>query len=497
MIATLPQLKFDLPEWKPQDFKTIHRSIKRVEEIGGSAGTGSDRFRAARERLEKAVRAGGVPYLITQMNESIDARAFTDLMCSDRDFTESVVITRELLDQLSSLRTPMSRLALTQLIRAYFVHYDQVAVNSDLEDWCHFLKLQLKEYGAKKGGSELKTYAKQADLLFQVDAPHQVVQRAIDDKIDFDTLVQRFGLTGFTDGRYLTLCRYQYYLQTLNDIPVGDNHPVLSEVCNEDVVNAPFSGEKLLGHAILETLIDRTGSESISQSWQTTILNIAGDPRVPKTHRSYQQWWELLGPQRIAKMRGWLSRLDLKVFLKILQQSAKDGSNTDMERMFGSRKAFMEGLLKQGHVAESRLFLSDEAVRYLRRHYKRDELPSYARVSSSRTSMIYLNIGGKVHMIEGSHSFKLKLMDRLPVPANVTDYGVDMFRDSDFRTGIGYKYYREFPGSDELIELTHDVHLNWQHKAIEYLRGKRIEVEVGKMIDRTRLREYKQKYGSY
>jgi hypothetical protein len=277
---------------------------------------------------------------------------------------------------------------------------------------------------------------------------------------------------------------------------VGDKHGVLAEVCNPDVVNAPYSNEKLLGHEILEILIDRTGSNAISQSWQSTILAIAGDPRVPKSHPKYQQWWEVLGDKRVALMRGWLSRLDLKVFLQILEQSAKDGSNADMERMFVSRKTFMEGLLKQGHVAESRLFLSEEAVRYLNKHYRRDELPSFARVSSTTTSMIYLNIANKVHMIEGSHSFKLKLMDKLPASANVTNYGVDRYRDDDFRTSIGYKYNREFSGWDGLLELTHDVHLNWQYRAIQYLRTKDIDIETGKMIAQNRIREYKQKHGS-
>jgi hypothetical protein len=496
-MVSLPELNFQLREWKAQDFQVTKRATAKIRDIGSGAGTGSNRFILARDRLHEAALAGGLNHLITQVRESIDARALSDLLCTEADFAESVVVTRELLDQMASVRSPMSRLALTQLIRAFFVHFDQISQGEDLEDWCQFLKLQLKRYRLAGGESELQTYAKNADLLFQRNAPRQVVQRAMDTEIDFDTLIHRYGLTGFSDGRYLTLCRYQYYLQTLNDIDVGEAHPVLKEVCNENVINAPFSDGKLLGHAVLETLIDRTGPASISKSWQSTILSIAGDPRVPKTHPSYQKWWTMLGEKRIALMRGWLSRLDLKVFLKILEQSAKDGSNADMERMFVSRKKFMEGLLNQGHVVESRLFLSDEAVRYLNRHYRKDELPSFARVSSTKTSMIYLNIVNKVHMIEGSHSFRLKLMDKLPSTANVTDYGVNRFRDGDFRTSIALRYYREFGSRDGLLELTHDVHLNWQHRAINYLRGKRIEVETGKMIARDRLREYKQKYGSY
>ena len=492
-----PSMQFDLRDWKAQDFRVLREAQKKAEKIGKSAGHGSSRFKEARLRLKDAALSGGNNHLISQMHQAIDARACTDLLASDAKFVEEIVVTRELLVRIGALRSPMSRLALTQLIRSFFLHFDEVAESSDLSDWCRFLQLQLRPFAEKAGRSELKTYAEHANLLFQTNGPACVVERAIDSQVDFDVLVQRYCLTGFSDGRYLTLCRYQYYLQTLNDIEVGADHPVLKEICSEDVVNSRYSDDKLLGHAILETLIDRSDSSAITREWQSVILSIAGDPRVPRTHASYQKWWTLLGEKRIAKMRGWLSRLDLKIFLRILEQSAKDGSNEEMERMFVSRKRFMEGLLNQGHVTESRLFLSDQAIQYLNRHYRRNELPGFAKVASPKTSMIYLNIAGKVHMIEGSHSFKLKLMDKLPKSSHVSDYGVDRFRDSDFRTNIAFRYYREFNGRDGLLELTHDIHLNWQQKAIEYLREKDISIEVGMMIDRSQIRGYKYKFGSY
>src|SRR5690606_913390 len=136
-----------------------------------------------------------------------------------------------------------------------------------------------------------------------------------------------------------------------------------------------------------EILIDRSAGRPISQSWQSAILSIAGDPRVPKTSRNFQRWWVLLGEKRIGLMRGWLSRLDLKLFLKLLEQSAKDGSVSDMERMFESRRLFMEGLVEQGLVTNSRLFLSAHAEAYLKSNFNKDELPEYARVLSPQTSM--------------------------------------------------------------------------------------------------------------
>lgn len=496
MTFSLPDLEFQLPDWKAKDFKALELATQKIQEMASRAGTGSARFVLARKRLYEAALTGGTPNLIRQMSESIDARALAELLCTEAEFVENVEVAQELLDRMSSLRSPMSRLALTQLIRAFFIHFDGLSKDQGLKAWCEFLKSKLKPYMSVGGASELRVYAKNADLLFQKDAPRYVVQRARDANIDFDTQIQRLGLTGFSGGRYLTLCRYQYYLQTLVDIDVGENHSVLKEICREDVVNAPYADDKLLGHAVLEVLIDRAAASQISEAWRSTILTIAGDPRVPKTHTNYQKWWVMLGEKRIALMRGWLSRLDLKIFLKILEQSARDSSNSDMERMFVSRKRFMEGLLSQGHVTESRLFLSDQAIVYLKRHYKKGELPGYAKLASPNTSMIYLNLGNDVFMIEGSHSFKLKLMNRLPAAVNVANYSVSKFSDSDFRTRFGTLYAREFSDRRGLVELTHDVHLNWQHNAIEYLQTHGLDIEVGKMIERTRLREYKQKFGA-
>ena len=51
---------------------------------------------------------------------------------------------------------------------------------------------------------------------------------------------------------------------------------------------------------------------------------------------------------------------------------------SDVERMFPPRKKFMEGLLSQGLVIQSRLFLSRQAVTELESRYRRDQIPEHA-----------------------------------------------------------------------------------------------------------------------
>lgn len=495
MISLLSDIKFQLREWEDRDFQPIRDNEQKIKAIARKAGTGSDDFLIACRKQLRAAMTGHGESIGTHFNKPVDVRAFTYLLASSHEFTQRIKLTRKLLDELLIVRSPLSRLTLMQLIRAFLLQFDRIVDEPGLADWCEFIKFQLANVRMSGNASELQKYAKNKEIIFSPVGPSELVKYAQQAEIDFDGILEKFSLTGFSDGRFLNLCRYQYYLETLRKIKTGEEHPVLIEVCNPDVVSSPYADGNQLGHVILEILIDRSAGKPISEAWQNTILTIAGDPRVPKSNANYQRWWALLGEKRIALMRGWLSRFDLTLFLKALEQSAKDGGNDDMERMFESRKIFMEGLLEQGLVTDSRLFLGGYAESYLKRHYQKNELPDYARVKSPQTSMIYLNVSGKVHLIEGSHSFKLKLLDRVPVASRFLDYKTKSVSDNELRTKVGLQYSKEFGYGKGIEELTHDVHLNWQHKAMEFLTRNGITIERAKLIPRNRYREYKAKFG--
>src|SRR5690606_34171355 len=121
--------------------------------------------------------------------------------------------------------------------------------------------------------------------------------------------------------------------------------------------------------------------------------------------------------------------------------------------------------------------------------------PEYARVLSPQTSMIYLNIADKVHMIEGSHSFKLKLLDSLPSRPLLLSYEAVQFEDFELRNITWYE--RKASNQDGIRDLTHDVHLNGQHKAIQFLTKMGVSVDASKMISPKRYREFKEKFGVF
>lgn len=493
----LPELKIDLPEWKESDFLSIKAAETRIARIANGAGKGSDSFKNACRKLLKAVIQDAGASVSEIIVSSVDVRAFTFLLGSSEEFSHRVALSKALFNRLTLPRSPLSKLSLLQLIWAYFIRYDTVANPETLSYWRGFIEGQLSALSLNSESSDLSKYVKYSSMLFSPSGPKKVVNFSKDRKLDFDGAISLLGLANFGDSRFLTLCRYQYYLDILKTIPVGSEHELLAEIVKKDVVNAPFDEGKLLGNAVLQVLIDRSEGGSLSHAWQSVILNIAGDPRVPKSSPNYQQWWAILGEKRIALMRGWLSRFDLSLFLRVLEQSAKDDGNTDMERMFAPRKLFMEGLLDQTVVLESRLFLTNSAESYLIQNYKKNELPSYARVKGGQASVIYLQLENGLHLIEGTHSFSIRVMNKLPTYSKLNDYSKLEFQSRSLGAGLGEAYIREHQRDGGLLEAAHYPELTWQNKVIDHLSQFKLKLDVGGLISPSKYREYKSKFGVY
>lgn len=495
MSIRLPtNMEFELPQWQARDFAQYKKCSDELRVVNNRAGKNSDQFQQRCKELLTLARNGQEFSAKREIKNTLDVRAFTYLLANFVELGGSVSFDDRLFQAMVSVRAPLSRLSLLQLIHAFFKFFDKMLDDNEMGVVSQFITKQLRVHANVIGRSELATYAMYSDILFSEKGPHNVVNFSIEQGLDLDAALSRVELTSVSQSRYTEICNYFYYLETLKQIPVGEDHEILNEVCKPEVTSAVVGEGGLLGHEVLRILIDRSGNQ-VSKSWQRTVLTIAGDPRVPKTSDNYRKWWAFLDEKQIAQVRGWLSKLDLELFLKILEQSAKDTGKTDMTKMFKPRKRFMEGLLKQGLVSETRLFLSSWAVNYLRRNYKAFELPSFAEVTSTQTSMIYLNIGNRVHMVEGSHSFKLNLFDRLPDRINIANYAVTRFTDRQLRSDPYIFYMREFKNDEGAQQIVHDAYGNWRNKAMDYFQGMGIEVDVTKLMTTNEYRDYRKKYG--
>lgn len=495
-LKNLSDISFELPEWKESDFSIIRKSTEKISRLATQAGNSSDRFKDICHHFWNLARTGKSQRISEEVKRSIDVRALSYLLKKD-NFIDHVSLNIDLLDCLFNTTNKLGRLSLLQLIEAYFKQFDKLSNSSILDAFGKSIATEISKIKINDSTDDLSRMAQHKSLLFSLNGPRNVVSFAHKHDLDFDQVLQNLALHGYHGGRFLELCRFQYYLTALRSLSVGEDSPILSEVCKPEVYNAPSSDGRMMGHDILEILVDRASRGTISDSWRHVIMSIAGDPRVPRSSQRYLRWWSFLGEARIQKVRGWLSRIDLLLFLEILDDYGRSTGQEDLQRMFPARKAFLEGLHRQGLIYESRLFISNNAERYVKRKYQRQNLPEYARVNDSYRSMIYLKVGD-FHIIEGSHSFKLWIFKSIPSEASIFDYAVKRFTSQELSSDLArlcYRktndYYGKWP-----VSIRHNPHgFAWQAEAIDALRKLGVRLDLEQLFSHADYRKYKLKHG--
>ena len=497
MLPPLPTLRFELRDWQEQDFASLRENTETLSAMAQSAGMGSRRFEEAQQALLTAAQRGEQA-LYERLRRPIDIRALSYLLCSQGDEARQIHLTPQLVSRLTGPRPQLSTLTLLQLISAWFRH-DRFKNSQGLRALGRLLQSQLEQRQNTRRTVMLSLYIEHRALLFAVDAASRLVKRA-HAAGNFETIIEQYGLATQADSRLVTLARACYYVARLEALPVGADSSLLKKVTQPDIRDAPLDGEgELIGHAVLRSLISRASANSVSDAWRNTILSIAGDPRVPKGHPYYLKWWSRLEPALIHKVRGWLAGFDLKLFLSALQQYGQDRNDADLQRMYPARKSFLEGLLNQGLVNNTRLFISRDMERYLIQAFREEELPAYAIVNDPRysRSMIYLDVDD-VHILEGSHNRAVYgVPRRLPQASRILDFGTPEFDERDLGKGLLEQYAAEFNGddSDQLEVSHHPENFNWQHKVIQYLQRQGVALNIEKLFTSQDYHRYKRIHG--
>ncbi len=482
-------LDFSLPDWRDIDFQTFKRSAEKAQILTTRVGSSSDKFRQTCSFLGKSLLAG-TP-LETLVISPLSVRAFFYLLSNNERFYSEVIVTSAIITAIRKVKIPLSTLSLSYLIQAYLKHYSTLRSG---HSFGMIRELILESIQAKKQSSEYSKLCQYQYLIFGPDAPEKMVNNAVKQLWDLDVAYEKVGIAHFSRGQFYDECAKLFYLETLKDIPVGTHHAVLEEIKKSSVHNSLYKQDLLLGHEALKIIIRRSSINEISEHWRSTLLTIAGDPRVPQSAPSFQKWWAHLPQEMVAKVRGWLSRFDLDLFLQALEQAAKEGGNRDVERMFLPRKHFLQGLLKQGLILESRLFLGRKASSFLQRSFKASEMPKYLKLKSADTSVIYLNLGN-VHLVEGSHSFTLKAMTKIPQQSPLASYQDTPVADRDFRVLLESQFYQEFLGKGERLKSIKHTHLHWQNQTIEFLREEGLHVTPSKMMSSQDYYDYRYRFG--
>lgn len=488
-------LNFDLPEWRPAELAGYAAGAKRMRRLASSAGTDGDQFQRACDRLLSCEANAALPALLT---DSVHIRAYGYLLNSDQDFAVKHFPSQPVLGAIQSQRWPIGRLTLTNLVRAFANQFGKVPEGA-LDLLGHFLAKSFELLGPALTG-DLTLLSVHASSFCSPQGPASIASKAAAAGSDLDVYLKSVGLSGLKSSAYVRATFTHYFVIQLENLEPGADSPILSELRKPEVHLAVLSEGKLLGHKALEILIDRAPESGPSDAWQKTVIGMAGDPRVGRQSRHYQDWWQFLGEGRAKKVIGWLSRLDLKIFLEVLEAAARTSNNDTIRRMYPPRKKFMEGLLEQGMVVQSRLFLSRDASAYLRRNYEDEDVPEHALIKSGHTSIIYLELATGLHMIEGTDNIKLKILDALPSRPPIMNFGVKVFADSDFRTRLVTTYINEQRQQGRAIKqgvnFLDQAHqgIHWQANAIHLFHQRRIRYEAAKFFSGPDYRTFKSSY---
>lgn len=449
---------------------------EEVKKIGDSAGD-SDALKAAVVRIKKAA-SGGVD-LRTVINSSLYIRA---LGVAALEFGAKMPLDQQLFDHIDTVRERPSVILLEDLRQYYLIYYDQLVHRDALEQWL-LLALQKRNQLDKRDV-----------VILSSEGAKWVANQCIDQNKEFTDIVSSLGLDKYKTGRFITVAQQIYFVERLKEIPVNQPHHLLDEVQNKSVYDTQYGEQGLLGHEILKTLISRAPVSDIHDSWRNVVMQIAGDPRVSKSNSRYQKWWLHLDQTLIQKVIGWLSHLDLKLFLEALEDYSGLSGNEELLRMYPARKRFLEGLLDQKLVTGTRLYLTSNFKNYLKRNYKKEYLPELYTVSTNDISVIHVQLG-KVQLIEGSHRCKLWVYRALLQKAVVFNYTKRSVSYPQLTSELSQDMYDEH-GRHLLVDnITHYPPLLWQKKAIEAMTIAGVSVNPEQVLTAADYLQFKRKYG--
>lgn len=491
----LPKIDKAAPvEWPESTILAWQALEERVRRDASVIGKG-DAFKRLVELIKACSRQGrDLPVEVFCSRPGI--RALTWLWLQKETIRDDYLHQESLEAMLSSQNERLSRMAVIQLVQLYFREHDRLSSNEKglTESLGIILSQQVDAIQSRSTvqGRDITAVIQREGWLVESDGPARLVEKCLVTGLPLDDFVCRLGMDGYMDGRFGEVARAIYYIKELEKVPVGEHHDVLNEIVKERVAKAPYQGAMRVGHAALKILIDRTEG-SPSDLWQDVILSIAGDPRVSGTNRQFAEWWAPLGDDRVNKVRGWLAREDLRLFLNAVESYGVESGDASLQRMFPARKRFLEGLFKQEVVRNSRLMLGSKAEFYVKRILEKEMLSSYARMDGqmSDKAVIYLDCGD-FHIVEGSHSFKIWLYEERPDPSLV-NYDKNYYTHADLTIKIPALYRKNQKGK-HYTGITHSP-TTWRKKVLEFLVDHDVELEWPALFSKDEWLDQKYQHG--
>lgn len=391
--------------------------------------------------------------------------ALLNLWATDAEFSKNVPIQPILLEKVIYLNgNSVSTLMLYSFIDIYFFQYDNLKENAG------FLITKiigaLNEKIKKASLSGLDFVYQNKEMLFDSKfKTHEIiVSNAIDNRVSLSNELAKYNLVQSDFGRFYEKCRNFYYIKRIEDATLDTCYSILEEVLKEKIHLKDYENGRNVGHKIIHLLLSKLEKHVFSikkyQHIINFILQVAGDPRIRMSDQHYQNWWMVLGEQDIAIMKKCLSGFDLELFLEIYGEFADKNNNKVQCRMFNERKKFLQGMMLNDLIHETKLFIGKNMVEYLRKKYNLRKLPAYYTIKDSPSmAVIYMRYNNTL-FTEGCFNCKFRAYEQIipnsPFYSKKKEYS---YRD------LGEGYF----GKHDSYERFEKVHGgNWQTAIINY-----------------------------
>lgn len=447
--------------------------------IAKKAGTDNPKFETAWRNLFNYVANDRFDQF--RLKDRFDIRALSIMLTANKKLRSAITINKTLLGDVSVIIPNGSNLFVESLFQFFLSDFDSIEEPDVIGDW---LYKERKRKGINQGVEH---------RVLCADGPTFLAKQAIRREVAFEQQIQQWKLDTYASGDFVNRAQSVYFVEQLKKIPVNKPHTLLEEVSKKSVSNSRYDSSDLIGHIALRIIIDRAPSQNVHEDWQNAVIAIAGDPRVPKSHPSFSKWWSQLTPEQSKKVRGWLSKLDLKLFLEALEDYSKSSRDEDMMRMFPSRKHFLEGMHEAGTIVHTKLYLSRKADWYIRKNYKPEHVPDYSIVDDGDRSIIYVELT-RGHMIEGSHNCQIWFYENLHESAPVLQFGAHRAGYRALTIGLSEKM--EKYGCEATDNFVHTpANFSWQRRSVRVLKNMGVTIKASDVLSGDDYNKYKRLYG--
>jgi hypothetical protein len=298
--------------------------------------------------------------------------------------------------------------------------------------------------------------------VFQTDGPARIGKTATKGEA-LQQLMERHGIP--SKGVYSSNLRRVYLLKSLEDCRLGEEPDTLEAI--EEAKDQPGidAVTQYLGAAALRILVERVekeGGRKWPDAWPKWIVRLGCDPILGRYSEGIP-WWRWANDSQLKLAQQAVTGLTLKFFIQFLEQSLR---GTDKEPQFALRSRFLLALFAAGKIKDTRLCLNWAQLQKMNgamavNEIKRGSYQHYvAHLSDTtdKTSMICLKCVDDIFIVEGTHTFGLRVY-RGGFPINgFWERSRKTYQDRELRLGRDY--------------IAHDQWGRWVEKFFSELRRK-------------------------